>query len=224
MTVWLLALVGVVFPGMRAWWMWRGRDVQRVSCTAPPWHQALGPAGRGLSAAAAIWVPEGAPADAAGGFITGMGGGGIALAPMPWSSVAHVGTITLGVVVAMFRIGGWVNALIALLFIGYALVVLGAAFNNCRQMLLLRGSRDEVDRQRGWCRCCCATLRTTPATRWETNREGVLIRRSPRLEALFQAVGQPLDQVRFPHWLKEHSPEAARAAGSLGAAPAFPRI
>ena len=213
MTVWLLALVGVVFLGMRAWWMWRGRDVQRVSVRTfhhGTKHSAL--LGAVWGAAAAIWVPEGAGLQMLlAAFITGMvGAGGIALAPMPWSSVAYVGTITLGVVVAMFRIGGWVNALIALLFIGYALVVLGAAFNNCRQMLLLRGSRDEVDRQREVVSLLLRDFEDNASDAlWETNREGVLIRRSPRLEALFQAVGQPLDQVRFPHWLKEHSPEAA---------------
>ena len=61
MTVWLLALVGVVFLGMRAWWMWRGRDVQRVSVRTfhhGTKHSAL--LGAVWGAAAAIWVPEGA--------------------------------------------------------------------------------------------------------------------------------------------------------------------
>ena len=149
MTVWLLALVGVVFLGMRAWWMWRGRDVQRVSVrtfhhgtsTRPCWARSgaqrrhLGARGR-------------RPADAAGGLHHRHGGaGGIALAPCRGRAglCGHDHAGRGGGDVPHRRL---VNALIALLFIGYALVVLGAAFNNCRQMLLLRGSRDEVDRQR----------------------------------------------------------------------------
>lgn len=204
--LWLVALCGIVLYGMRPWWRSRRRPPPASVSRRALWSATRGAALLGVLWSVPVWGlfpgadPDGRlllTAVATGMVCTG----GFVLASVPAAAFAYVGTLGAATLFALSGSALSLGGELSLLFVSYAMVALGGIVYVGRSFLMqllgeLRAARQRED--------IGLLLRDFEASTsdilWETDRDGRLIKPSPRmLETLRMgvddAVAEPLTSI-----------------------------
>ncbi|PTT80114.1 hypothetical protein DBR42_19995, partial [Pelomonas sp. HMWF004] len=223
LVAWLVTLSLVAAVGLAGAW---ARRKPRAKASVRTYQRATGHAavlGVCWGVAAALWFPSAAPAERVlvATLVSGMlSAGAFALAMLPMASLAYTWLIAAGAAVALWRGGEPIFGAVALLLLVYAVVVSLAAMAWARQgTALLRGRLSYARQQQVVSLLLKDFEENASDALWETDADGRLVHRSPRLASLLGVAEERLGEVRLPHWFAS----AAKDASPLGAAWALGR-
>ncbi|WP_394382370.1 putative bifunctional diguanylate cyclase/phosphodiesterase [Roseateles sp. BYS87W] len=223
LAVWLALLGSVVLLGLVRWWHGRGRTVRKASVRGlhrGTLHAAL--LGLCWGWVAAQWFPAVHEAERVllATMVAGMlGAGAFALAMLPWASLAYVGLIVVGGLVALIRAAEPLYLAVAVMLLAYGAVVSLASMALARQATALRRARYSQARQQQVVSLLLRDFEENSSDAlWETDAEGRLMHRSPRLAAMLGLSIDKLREVRLPQWFGSRSHDAGPllAAWALG--------
>ena len=219
--LWLLALLSLAGASLFRSWNSRGRQLTAVSTRRfrlVTWHAAS--LGLCWGLAAAFWFPVAPPMGQllitalVAGFLAA---GAFALAMLPWASLAHTWLIAAGALVALWRAGE--GPFLPLLLISNAVVISLAAMALSRQSTALRrGLQQQAQQQQVAALLLRDFEENSSDALWETDAQGALVYRSPRLAALLGVAEDGLGGVRLPRWFAARAQQsgALLAAWALG--------
>ncbi|MCE4556704.1 putative bifunctional diguanylate cyclase/phosphodiesterase [Roseateles cellulosilyticus] len=221
---WLVVLGAVAALGLLGWWKRRRHVAPQVSSRGyrrGTWHAAV--LGLCWGGAAALWFAPAGPAERVliATLVTGMlGAGAFALAMLPWASIVYTWLIVAGALVALWRAGDVIFLAVAVLLLSYATVVSFAAMALARQSTaLLRARFTQAHQQQVVSLLLRDFEENASDALWETDAEGHLVHRSPRLASLFGVPQERLGEVQLPQWFATR----ALASGPVVAAWAVSR-
>ena len=223
MVVWLLLLALVAGAGLAAWGRSRRQLPSRSSVRAYR-RGSLHAAALGLcwGGAAALWFPRVGPAEQVlmATLMSGMlSAGAVALAMQPWASLIYVWLVAAGSLLALWQAGGLVFGAVAALLLSYTVIVSLTVLALSRQATALLRARLEQARQQQVVSLLLKDFEENASDAlWETDADGRLLHRSPRLVELLGVPEAELARLRLPQWFASQGQDVAHllAAWALG--------